>query len=262
MKTVAITIALNAERHLNLQTLHTIVDKWIIVEGASESTFCTSWCNTMPQEYHDNGASVDGTSKAIESIKNQIAYLDLECEVIHIKPNGLWPGKVNMFNEALKHIDEECYLWEVDADEVWQYDQIHNTNKMVSNLGYHGAAFMCNYYLSKNIIVRGTWGESTIHGYNRMWMYKPGMKFLSHEPPRLSGATKILHHRLTPRFNHYSYYHEEDVIFKSKWYKMHENIHEGWTNITSGKVQLPCSIESLFRRQVPEDWKDTIITYS
>lgn len=260
MKTVAITIALNAEKHIIRQSAPYIFDEWIIVEGASESLFCTKWCKEMPSEYHNNGASIDDTAGAIELQKKY----KTDCKITHIKPNGLWKGKVAMFNAALELIKEPCYLWEVDADEVWNKTSVIGTNNMIENLGYDGASFMCNYYLPNGLIVRGTWGESTIDGYHRMWKYKPGSKFLSHEPPRLEGATKIMHHKFTPRFNHYAYYLEEDVIFKSKWYSMHENIYEGWKEIVEGKVQLPCSIDRLFKNpNLPAAWRqDSFITYA
>lgn len=261
MKTVAITIALNAKEHIINQTAPYIFDEWIIVEGASESLFCTKWCKEMPSEYHINGHSVDGTAEAIRELQNDRGIMS---KIIHIEPKGLWKGKVAMFNAALDIINEPCYLWQVDADEVWKESSVVGTNQMVDHLGYDGASFMCNYHLPEGMIVRGTWGESTVDGYHRMWKYRPGSKFISHEPPRIEGATKIMHHKFTPRFDHYSYFYESDVIFKSKWYSMHENIYEGWKEIVEGKVQLPCGIDRLFKNpNLPQHWRqDSFITYA
>ena len=46
-------------------------DKWIVVEGASQSNGSTKWCKQMPPEYHNNGSSIDGTKEFLEELSQQ-----------------------------------------------------------------------------------------------------------------------------------------------------------------------------------------------
>lgn len=262
MKRIAISIVLNGEHHLKNQIFDSyIFDEWIFVEGASQNTFCTSWCNSIPSEYHTNGTSVDNTIKVLEEYQEYYSKTS-DKKITILRPSGLWNGKLEMFNTALATIKEPCYLWEVDIDEYWDPYQIINAEKLMENTKADSASFACNYLLTDQIIVRGEWGESPGHGYRRLWKFQPGMKFLSHEPPVLEGCTRILSPFLTPRFEHLSYYYEKDVIFKSKWYGKHEKIHEGWKNIVKGRQVLPCKVSALFLREdLPKDWSESIITY-
>jgi hypothetical protein len=257
MERVAISIVLNAEKHLRhqMRVIPNIVDRWIVVEGASKSTFCTSWCKAMPTEYHNNGFSVDQTSYLLESLEKT------DKRLTYIRPNGLWDGKVAMFNAALDLIKNPCFLWEIDIDEYWTEDSMSGAEDILNNLNANIGLFACDYLLSDNIIVRGDWGESTTHGYRRLWKYSPGSRFTSHEPPVLENTSTAVPPYLMPRFKHLSYYYESDVIFKSKWYTLHEKIHEGWKDITNGNIKLPCNVSQLFKREVPPDWANTIITY-
>lgn len=257
---VAISIVFNAEKHLTEQfknvELINKFDKWIFVEGASSSIMCTSWCKAMPEEYHKDGASVDNTRTII--LDNIKKHPNIELITNHT----FWPGKVEMFNEALADLDSDCQLWEIDIDEYWKANQILDSEKILQNTGGDCASFHCDYMLADNIIVKGDWGESRTHGYRRLWNYKAGAKFTSHEPPVLEKVMFMVGPDYMPRFKHLSYYYESDVIFKSKWYGNHQNIYEGWKDIVTGVTKLPCNVTSLFRSTVPTDWKNTIITYA
>lgn len=263
MKRTAITIVFNGAHHLlnqfsgtNGGDLLSSMDKWIFVEGASSNTFCTSWCNAMPSEYHNNGRSVDKTLDILNELKSNWKNVEV------ITKDGFWDGKVNMFNEALKRVTEPCWLWEVDVDEYWTTDKMKCAETLLENTNADTGAFMCDYLLSPNITVRGEWGESCGHGYRRLWSYKPGMQFTAHEPPVLNGCNRILPPKFLPKFKHLSYYYEEEVMFKSKWYGKHERVYEGWLDIKTGKQKLPCKVSALFKRDdLPKEWMDSIVTY-
>tara|TARA_R110002074_G_scaffold402324_1_gene607087 strand:- start:155092 stop:155871 length:780 start_codon:yes stop_codon:yes gene_type:complete len=256
---VAISIVLNGAHHLERQAkeycLDTYVDKWIIVHGASKNVHCTAWCKEIPDKYHKKGKSVDATNRLLLGLKNS------HDNIIVVEKDGMWEGKVEMFNAALEHVTEDCWLWQIDIDEYWEKAQMEGAEKVLENLGADVGAFTCDYLLSDDIIVRGAWGESIQHGYRRLWKYQPGRKFLSHEPPKIEGEKTQCPMHLLPRFKHLSYYDYADVKFKAAWYGNHENIHEGWDDIVKGKTPLPCGIDQLFRTVIPEDWKKTIITY-
>lgn len=255
---VAISIVLNGAHHIERQLSNGTpdnFDKWIIVHGASKNTNCTAWCKEIPEKYHKKGRSVDATNRLLLKM-----YADYD-NVTVVEKDGLWNGKVEMFNTALNHVTEDCWLWQVDIDEYWKPKQLKGAESVLENLGADVGTFACDYLLSDDIIVRGTWGEATEHGYRRLWKYQPGRKFLSHEPPKIEGEKAQCPTHLLPRFKHLSYYDYADVKFKAAWYGNHENIHEGWDDIVKGKTKLPCKVEDLFRNPVPEDWKNTIITY-
>lgn len=261
---VGISIVFNGAHHLigtstysQMNRLPHFLDKWIIVEGASSSTFCTSWCKAMPDEYHKNGASTDNTLDILERAQK----VACNAEIVIIPANGLWNGKVEMFNRALQEVKHDCYLWQVDIDEYWTKQKMEHAETILTNLKASTASFHCDYLITPDIIVRGTWGEATKTGYIRLWDYKVGNKFLSHEPPVIQNHNTCVPPHIMPRFTHLSYFYEKDVLFKSKWYTDHENIHTGWKEIVSGKVQLPARIDALFKKPVQEAWKDTIITY-
>lgn len=262
----AISIIFNGAHHLygptakysQIGKINAFFDKWIIIEGASKSTFCTSWCKSMPNEYHNNGSSVDDTIAILSSLQR---LQKGRAEIVVVKANGLWDGKVSMFNRALEHVTEPCWLWQVDIDEHWTEEQLTNSETVLKNLNANVGCFACDYLLTDEIIVRGTWGESNQVGYTRLWNYEPGRKFIAHEPPIIEGLRRAVKPELLPRFTHLSYYYEKDVIFKSKWYGGHENIYTGWKNIISGVTKLPCPIQKLFDNNVPKDWESTIITY-
>jgi hypothetical protein len=257
MKRIGITIILNGLHHLHRQDLDAYpFDEWYFVEGASASNFCTSWCKDMPQEYHVDGHSIDGTLEYLQSLSRANSKYKL------ITIDGLWDGKKTMFNAALEKITDPCWLWEVDIDEYWKPSQMINAEKVVTHLNADSAAFSCFYHLTDDIIVRGEWGESPGHGYRRLWRYKPGSRFVAHEPPILENCNNIVPPALLPKFTHLSYYFEQDIIFKSKWYTKHQNVYDGWKKIKDGDIKLPTKVSALFGNvTLPPDWARSIITY-
>lgn len=268
MTRIAISIILNGLHHLKNQLYYcpfkqefqgiSNFDQWIFVEGASKNTHCTSWCNQINDTYHKDGHSVDGT---LEYLRDLEANPLLKDKIKVVTTDGLWDGKVSMFNAGIAHLNQPCWLWQIDIDEYWRPEQLAHAESIVDRLECDGAAFACDYLLTDDIIVRGEWGESTQHGYRRLFKYTPGSQFIAHEPPVLQGVKKIVPPYLLPRFKHLSYYYEQDVVFKSKWYGDHENIHKGWQAIVSGAQPLPCYVENLFMKKVSDAWKNTIITY-
>ena len=102
----------------------------------------------------------------------------------------------------------------------------------------------CNVYVGNNLITRGgNWGSDT--SWIRLWVWG-GEPFRCHEPPRLNRHEHVL--TLNEYlFEHYSYYFEQDVIFKSKYYGGHEKVYENWIKINELQDnQFPISIYTLF----------------
>ena len=72
---VAFSIIFNGLHHLEHKDQYRQIldncDKWVVVEGASRSNGSTQWCKEMPDEYHNNGASVDGTREFLEKLAEE-----------------------------------------------------------------------------------------------------------------------------------------------------------------------------------------------
>lgn len=224
---IALTIILNGLHHLNhnnyYKTIIDSIDHWVIVEGASDSTGSTSWCNKMPIGYHNNGYSIDGTTKFLKELAKN------NKKVIYIEPVGIWKNKdvqINAGVSKIKEITDECYLWQIDIDEQWSSDQFNEAEKALDAHNAKTGCFLCDYYVGKNLIAKGQWGEGNALPWRRLWKWS-GEDFESHEPPRLKGGNGkgIL---IPIRFKHYAYYFKEDVQFKDKWYTGHRGVYDRW----------------------------------
>jgi hypothetical protein len=244
MNRIAFTIILNGKHHL----LHNDYYKfmlnnfkyWIVVEGASDSTGSTSWCRKMDDSFHKNGFSVDGTSEFLEQLSN------LYSNMVYVKPDGLWPNKDVQVNRAIaevKKLTDKCFLWEIDIDEQWIRHQLEVSEKQMTDYNIKTGCFHCNYYVGKDLLARGQWGEGIYLPYRRLWDWN-GEMFKTHEPPELEGNNERMV-LLTAKFNHYSMYFEQDVIFKDKWYSGHEGIHARWIKLQNDGGFFPRHIREL-----------------
>lgn len=259
----AITIVLNGLHHLKnqIQTIPLEFDRWIIIEGASDSTHCTSWCNRMEESFHKNGHSIDGTYEFLRDISHP------KIDIYFKQGDGLWDGKVSMLNFGLQSSKPESgYLWQIDVDEYWKREQFGHAEEILRNTNCVAACFLCDNLLTPNIVVRGSWGEGKDGNYRRLFAYEREDIFESHEPPVLKSFLKkdkirICPPSITPRFEHLSYFYDTDVKFKSSWYKDHQYVYDNWKDIVSGKQKLPMHIKEFFGTDIPEVWNDTVITY-
>lgn len=213
-------------------------DYWIVVEGLALPGGSTGWCN-----YLDLPArSDDGTHEFMTAFSKQYPH------VIYCSPDTAWTSKDNMVNEAVKIaklITDQCYLWQVDADEIWTAEDLHDAEAALTESGKTVAAFhfnqmLCKTFDGRQLIGCGEWGG----GYNtRLWKWH-GEKFVSHEPPVLQGQSDVLH--LPQRYDHYSYFFEQDVVFKSKYYSGHQYVYRNWKMLQTYTGTLPLPFTSLF----------------
>lgn len=213
-------------------------DYWIVIEGMALPGGSTAWCKDLPLP----SRSQDGTHEFMEAFSKQYPH------VIYYSPPGKWQSKDAMVNEAVKIaslVTDECFLWQVDADEIWQKNDLSEAEIMLSKSKNNVAGFqfdhlLCKTFDGRQLIGRGEWGE----GFNtRLWKWK-GEKFISHEPPKIQGQTEVL--QLPQRYEHYSYYFEKDVIFKSKYYSGHEYVYRGWKQLQTYTGPLPLAFNALF----------------
>lgn len=239
---IGFTIIYNGAHHLEHNDwgnrLAKMLDYWVIVEGAADPGGSTSWCNKLNLE----SSSTDETLKKLNHVfKNGTVIVSSNC----------WKSKDDMVNEAIDRLrihydyvshfsDDPVFLWQLDIDEQWGSDQMAEAEQMLIDADADCGCFHANHYVGKDLVAKGTWGEGNdpedplINAYRRLWRWK-GQLFATHEPPVLEGGNgkEIL---LPQRFNHYSYYFEKDVIFKSKYYKGYENLHKKWLDLQKETV--------------------------
>ena len=228
---LAFTIIFNGLHHLihndYFEKAIPFFDAWVFVEGATQSGGSTKWCKSMPAEMHKNGNSIDGTVEFLE-------YLAREYSNVHVKlASGLWGSKDEMVNTAVELLRvkgySEGFLWEIDMDEQWRSEDIKAAEVALKSNQIKTGTFLCNYHMGNNYFAVGDWGEGVKQPYRRLWDWK-GERFLSHEPPELEGGNGTMA-LLSQRFEHYSWFFEQDVKFKSLWYSDHESMYKKWKHL-------------------------------
>jgi hypothetical protein len=186
--------------------------EWHIVEGAAANTHCTKWCKPQAARF-----SKDGTSEYLDSIAAHPR--------VHLYRKPLWDGKVEMVNAPLADINSACVLLEVDCDEFWTAEQIEALVKLfASDESRTHAMFWCRYFFGPHLVMtsRNCYANNPAQDWKRAWRFRPGDKFLTHEPPHLSGEAEPFMHEATEKaglvFDHYGYAQRSQVEFKEAFY--------------------------------------------
>ena len=210
---------------------------WHVIEGVADLKHDTGWSlgngGQISDAIHHQGRSNDGTTEYLD----EIAQLYPENITIYRKPEGIfWDGKREMVNEPLFNINEECLLWQVDADELWTAKQIVDARQMFINHPEKTAAFYwCWYFVGETQVIstRNCYAQNPQQEWLRTWRYKPGSVWVAHEPPRLeeplpTGAWRDIasvnpfSHQETEShglvFQHFAYATSEQLKFKEQYY--------------------------------------------
>ena len=232
----AFTIIFNGLHHLlhndYAEYLAPFLDKWVFVEGLSLPGGSTRWCKQVPEEYHKNGRSVDGTIEFLQ------AFAQKHPNVAFFSKEGPWSSKDEMVNVAMEKLDmfpPASHMFEIDVDEVWTKENMLSAISDLDNCHAHCGQFHCECYVGPGLRAYGEWGEGISLFYIRLWKYKPGMRFATHEAPVMRGGNGITV-LLPQKFKHYSYYFEKDVKFKDIYYSGHEGIHANWLSLQKETV--------------------------
>ncbi len=241
------TIVLNGQPyipyHIEIFRQLTCNWHWHIVEGVADLKHDTGWSvqfgGSISDQIHHNGLSNDGTTEYL----NQLAQQYPDNITIYRKPAGVfWEGKREMVNEPLFNINEECLLWQIDADELWTVDQISTARQMFINHPEKTAAFYwCWYFVGENKIIstRNCYAQNPQQEWLRTWRYKPGSVWVAHEPPRLeeplptgqwrdiASVNPFLHQETESQgliFQHFAYATTEQLKFKEQYYGYKEAV--------------------------------------
>lgn len=248
-----LTIVLNGEPFIryHIEVFKQLPFKWHwhIVEGVAELKHDTAWSlqlgGRITDKIHRNGRSHDGTTEYLDELAREYP----ENITVYRKPEDVfWDGKREMVNEPLFNINEECLLWQVDADELWTIEQICTARQIfVDNPDKTAAFYWCWYFVGENLIIntRNCYTQNPQLEWLRTWRYKPGSVWVAHEPPRLAEplsngqwrdvatVNPFLHEEtehLGLIFQHFAYVTPDQLQFKEQYY--------GYKNAVSQWMEL------------------------
>jgi len=208
---------------------------WHVIEGIASLAHDTAWSvilgGKIDDSLHRQGRSNDGTTEYLD----EIVSLYPQNITVYRKPAGaFWDGKLEMVSAPLKNLPEECLLWQIDADELWSREQFIKLRQLfISHSEKTAAWFRCHYFVGPELIIssRNTYGHNPENEWQRVWRYRKGMHWASHEPPRLQEGNgngrdvgiinPFLHYEMEKNgliFQHFAYVIPKQLIFKQAYY--------------------------------------------
>ena len=141
-----------------------------------------------------------------------------------------------MVEAPLQNINEEAVLWEVDVDEFWTKEQIIKMRQSYcDNPDNTASYYLCHFFVGPKLVITSinNYGNHTDYEWIRTWNYKPGDKWISHEPPKLCRRSNDnqwqnlsqlnpFNHKETFDlglvFQHYAYVLQSQLRFKEYYY--------------------------------------------
>jgi len=224
--------------------------QWQIVEGVSQPTNCTRWCKQVPDKWHKEFRSIDGTHEYLKNLKHD--------KVKIYSQNKPFNGKIEMVNKALEGVD--CgVVMEQDADEFWTPEQMTAVYDLLKDRTPGVTAqFHCNYHIGKKVVVSRSGLGSYPYEWYRAWKWGEGIRFTSHEPPILNHQPIRIPRGITEEmglvFEHYAYCTRENVAFKEDFYG-YAGLLKSWEELqkTHGPVRLNKYFAHVQDRSVVDD---------
>jgi hypothetical protein len=175
-------IVLNGEpfTRYNLCALYPFAHEIIVVEGAS--LHATSIATP-------DGHSIDGTLEILREFKRtkdpaqKITIVTAEDEGY---PNGFWPGDKDEQSRAYARRATGNWLWQVDIDEFYQPDQMHQVidtvlpNPAIWTVSFKTITFWGGLaYHVDGWFLRHRQGEE----FHRVFRWAPDFEYVTHRPP-------------------------------------------------------------------------------
>jgi glycosyltransferase involved in cell wall biosynthesis len=252
----ALTIVYNAKHHLLhkdfAERMVSMFDKWVIVEGFSRNGGSTAWCTSI----RPPAQSTDGTIQTCQDLASQYPT-----KVLFATSLTGWPSKDAQVNKGIELLqgNPDGWLWQVDADEHWTESDLAEAETMLGSGSNTAGGFQFYHYLCKDsdgrqLVGKGSWGDGIS---TRLWWWH-GQKFKTHEPPIMEGQDgyKVL----PQKYHHYSYYFEQDVEFKSRYYKGYRSVLANWRTLQKRRFDYPISAKLLLGSGTSVDLTNSYIT--
>jgi glycosyltransferase involved in cell wall biosynthesis len=252
----ALTIVYNAKHHLLhkdfAERMVSMFDKWVIVEGFSRNGGSTAWCTPI----RPPSQSTDGTIQTCQDLASQYPT-----KVLFATSQTGWPSKDVQVNKGIELLqgNPNGWLWQVDADEQWTESDLTEAETMLGSGSNTAGGFQFYHYLCKDsdgrqLVGKGSWGDGIS---TRLWWWH-GQKFKTHEPPIMEGQDgyKVL----PQKYHHYSYYFEQDVEFKSRYYKGYRPVLANWRTLQKRRFDYPISAKLLLGSGTSVDLTNSYIT--
>ena len=174
-------IVLNGEPFTRycLRSIYPFAHEIIVVEGGHEDA--KSVCTI-------DGHSIDGTLEALYKFKEEE---DPEDKLTIVTRNGFWPHK----DELGRSRTPQCrayaeratgdYLWQIDIDEFYRKEDMLKIMKLLNNdpsitaISFKQKSFWGSIdYISESYALLRNKG-----GWNRIFKWDTGYKYITHEPP-------------------------------------------------------------------------------
>lgn len=259
--------------------------RWHVVEGLAEHVKDTAWCKEAGGRLPKSGKRKAESGKTLKSEKQNLStdgtreFLDgLKKEfgdkVLLYRPPGAepWPGKKAMIDSLLPNLEDGCLLWQLDVDEFWRPEQVVEVaNEFTRRAELTAAWFDCDYFFGWDRCSSrpDVFGNFRKFEWLRVWRYRQGDQWESHEPPALmrevEGGRREDVGRIRPlsqletrtrgwKFQHYAMTDRAQMEFKETYY--------GYRGLTAGleKLEEAGRSEPLARRLFPHIRKKEIGT--
>jgi hypothetical protein len=192
----------------------------------------------------NTGSSTDNTVKIIED------FIKDKPKFFFKKANVFWDGKTSMLNYWMQHENKPKdidYIWQIDGDEFYLDEDFKKIKKILINDQPSQIDFFANHFWGDfnnciNETSDGKWANAI--PWSRIFKVNNQSKWISHEPPimQFDNFTKhidkyeMLKNKI--KLFHYSYVAEEQVLFKSKFYKNPEKIKLYYQWIKDKTIQI------------------------
>lgn len=261
------SIMLNTEKHLLMdgydKEVHEHYDYYVIAEGAVQHCRPNQSWKQLPPDVHNNGKSKDRTLEILQDLSSTHDNIDFVTP-----PDGeMWYSKDEMVNAAVDKIRERYpdggVLWQRDADEKFSKRDIWDTVRHLSSLdpdSWQSAKFDQWMHWGNHHVQVGP----LMCANKRCWNWR-GERHLSHVPNLIEGEDPTGSKTIKvngPRYHHYNYVFEEDVLLRDRWYPGHEGLHRAWKEITGNNLYRDqiIVIDKLFYRTYENpDYRNLLI---
>ncbi len=221
---------------------------WHVVEGVAELKHDTAWSlkngGSIPRKFSNRILSDDGSSEFLDGIADEQPR-----HVTIYRKDRAWEGKLEMCRAPLCNIPAEGgLLWQLDVDEIWAPDtisQVRRTFAQDSNL--MAAQFRCRFFVAPDLILdnAGFFGNDDACEWRRVWRFRDGDQWVTHEPPVLTrdGADLFSMKSLSSeqthkngwRFDHFAYVLDSQVSFKESYYG-YPGALDGWRRMCESRM--------------------------